>query len=189
MSVGSRRSYEALPRGEQRLYPSDLEVPELVRSGIAPSFRKAFRLVYRRDPSGRDYRRLEQNLGGALGRRGGRIVVRANDRLWRGDASMPVPTKEGIYDAVSQGMSWRQRSVIGRVWSLAGRARQLSDEELARELRKYQGESFRVFDPETGRVIRVGVETDPVRFRAFAQSEERVERVISPRMVGVGGTS
>jgi hypothetical protein len=137
-------------------------------------------------PSGRDYGRLEANLGGALERsRAGRISIRSNDRLWRGDDPLPVPTADGVADAVTSGMSWRQRSVIGRIWALAGRAPDLTDRELATELRRFRGETFRVIDPRTGEVVRRPLLTDPTSFRAFARSPDaRQEREISPRVVG-----
>lgn len=182
MSVGARRTYERLPAAERSRYGSDLEVLVLVRSRTASSLRQSYRLVYRRTPSGRDYRRLERNLGGALTKERGRISVRPNDRLWRGDDPPPVPTPDGVLDAASDGLSWRQRSVIGRFWSLAARERTLTDQELERELKPFRRETFRVLDPATGRIVRRPLVTDVAGVRAFARTEGRQERVISPRV-------
>jgi hypothetical protein len=185
MSAGvtSGRAYQRLSRSDQRHYASDVEVRDLERSRLATSFRQAFIKVYRRAPSGRDYERIERNLAGAYERRGQRLRVRPNDRLWLGDEPLPVLTPDGVYDAVAERLSWRQRSVIGEYWSLIGRANQLSDAALDRELRRFRQETYRVFDPESGRVVRLRLETDPDRFRAFAASPEaRQERVISPRV-------
>ncbi len=181
--IHSGRQYSALSGTGRTRYESDLEVLDLTRSGLSPSVRAAYREVYGHNPRGRDYGRMQDTMGEALRKDGGRLHVRDNDTLWRGDDSVPILTPDGVYDAVGDRMSWRQRSIAGQQWSLVGRARRLTDEELARELRPFKGQTYRVHDPETGRIVGMPMETDPGRFRSFATSPEAgQERPISPRI-------
>jgi hypothetical protein len=180
--VTSRAAFERLSRSDQARYPSDLEVRDLARSGMARSPRQAYLKVYGRVPAGRDYRRIERNLGGAFEREGRRLRVTKTDYLWISDQPMPVPTPDGVLDSVPQGTSSRQRSVIGEYWSLVGQSSQLSDAELERKLRPFRRETFRVMDDDS-RVVRKGFIIDVQGFREFARSQEgRQERVISPRL-------
>jgi hypothetical protein len=171
--IRTARQHAALTRGERRRFEEVHEPASRLRlRGEARSDTAALRQILGRDPAGREVGQFHDLAG-----RGPRDW----QRLYRGDEPMPAITPDGIYDTVNP--TWRQRSAIGRQWSLIGRTKRMSDEQLATELRRFRGIHVRVIDPETGRVVHMPLETDPARFRSFAESSEaRQERVISPRL-------
>jgi len=185
--IRSARQYEAASSRSPafaRRYEKELDLIDLAetrrREGRAATVRSAFRAAFGRNPSGSDYRHFRNEIADALEVRGGRLVVRTNDRLFRGE-TMPQLTPDGTCDALPG--SRRQRSLIGEHWSLVAKSKPMSDEELERELRKFKGKELRVLDPESGRVVRMPFETDVGRFRQFASSSESgQERIISPRI-------
>jgi hypothetical protein len=187
--IRSERQYESLaPRARAR-YERELEVVRTARTyrseGRRSSIRQAFRDVFGRFPTGRDYRHLREEVGDATRTERGRLEPTGNDRLYRGD-TMPMATPDGVYEALPG--SWRQRSTIGQHWSVIGQAHRLSDAELDKALKPFRGLEYRVYDPESGKVERRPFMTRPSEVRGFASSTEaRQERVVSPRLEGRTG--
>jgi hypothetical protein len=180
--IRSRRSFEARSKADRRFYSKLIDARDLPPE-LGGTFRQRFIAGFGRAPRGEDYARAKRDIGEALEVQHGRLVFRDNDRLYRSSDPMPIVTPDGIENAVSEGLSKRQRSLIGQHWALGRAARKFSDEELARRLRHFEGKTFRVYDPELGRVVRVPFETDPRAFRrAMASPEARAEHVISPRL-------
>jgi hypothetical protein len=178
--IRTERQLASAPPGIRSRYPAYEEVSRLLVTGEARSRSEALRRVFGREARSRDYREFRDVAGR------GRPQWQ---RMYRGEAG-PVLTPDGIYDAVPES-TWRQRSLIGSHWSLMGEERHLTDEQLERKLRPFRHAQIRVYDPQSGRVLRVPFETDGQRFRTFARSPEgRQERVISPKLSpsGLGGT-
>lgn len=177
--IRTQAQYEALPKSSRAAYDRQLDAVEYARSPAGQlhegSYRQSFFAVHGRYPAGRDYS-LRDRLTGSAWREG---VVTANDRLARGP--MAVPTADGIFD--SSDLSWRQRSVAGKYWTVLRLEGTMSDRELRAALKQFRGVELRVYDPELGRVVRKSFETNPNLVRQFARSPEaRAERIISQKL-------
>jgi hypothetical protein len=174
--IRTQAQYEALPRSSRAAYDRQLDAVKYARSPAGQlhqgSYRQSFFAVHGRYPSGRDYS-LRDQLTGSAWREG---VVTTNDRLAR--EPMAVPTADGIFD--SSDLSWRQRSLVGKYWTVLRLEGTMSDRELRAALKPFRGMEVRVFDRELGRVVRKPFETNPDFVRRFASSPEaRAERIIS----------
>jgi hypothetical protein len=169
--IRTERQLEALSARRQARFEDVLRpAANLLLSGQAPSERAALKAHLGRTPTGRDYEELHALAGRSR---------RDWQRLYR--EPMPVLTPDGVYETAPT-VAWRQRSLIGRQWSLMGLERRLSDEQLSKELRGFRREEVRVVDDQ-GRIIRLPLESNVARFRQFARSREaQHERVISPKV-------
>lgn len=177
--IRTQAQYEVLPKSSRAAYDRQLDAVEYARSPggqlHAGSYRQSFYAVHGRYPTGRDYSLRDQLTGSAWHE--GR--VRSNDRLARGP--MAVPTADGIFD--SSDLSWQQRSLVGKYWTVLRLESTMSDRELRAALKQFRGKELRVYDPELGRVVRKPFETNPAFVRSFARSDEaRAERIISPKL-------
>jgi hypothetical protein len=181
----TRKAYEKLPPARRAYYRDLIDARDLP-SEVGGTFRQRFIAGFGRRPRGEDYRRAHKYIDEALEVRRGRLVFKDNDRLYRGSDPMPFLSPDGVVGAVPEGLSKRQRSLIGQHWALGRAESRYFPSELAARLKKFEGEGFTAVDLDTGRPLgRVGFETDVARFRSAAKSPEaRAERVISPRLFG-----
>lgn len=181
----SRRWFEKLSPANQSFYSDLIDARDLPPE-LGGTFRQRFIAGFGRPPRGEDYRRARAYIGEALEVRRGRLVFKDNDRLYRGSEPLPFFSTDGVVGAVSENLSWRQRSLIGQHWALLRAQGRYFNSELAARLKKFRGEELTAVDLDTRQSLgRVGFETDVARFRSAAASPEaRAERVISPRLFG-----
>jgi len=192
--IRGRRQYEALSPGRRRYYEDvALRVKDRLRDEQErphpKSFSKVVSEVLGRDIGGQDTRRIKALLGidergAALRRVGRRVEVRATSGLYH-PRSMSVLTPDGIYTAVN--LTDKQASMVGRYLSLMGRAGRMSEAELRKALAPFKGKALRVFDPETGKAVRLPFETRPTLFRRFSTSPEASDVTVYPRRQASSG--
>jgi hypothetical protein len=182
------RQYASLNRRQQRYY-DEVALPVLRRQRdqadqpYPESLSDSLRAVLGRDIGGHDVARLKSYVGvdtrdSALRRVGQRLEVRPTSGLFHPEP-MSILTPDGVYEA--DRLTDREASVLGRYWNVARDAKRMSEAELRKALKPFRRVRIQVFDPETGRRVRMPLETDPKAFRSFATSPEASDVRIYPK--------
>lgn len=187
------RQYATLNRRQQRYY-DDVALPVLRRQRdeagrpYPESLSDSLRAVLGRDIGGHDVERLKRYVGvdapgSGLHRVGRRLEVRPSSGLFHPEP-MSILTPDGLFDA--DRLTDKQASTLGRYFNVLRNAPRMSEAELRKALRPFRDVRIQVLDPETGRRVRMPLETDPKAFRSFATRPEASDVKLYPKRRGSG---